>query len=326
MKQDKHKKAINPNRFPVVTTTAIPSFWDTLRESMKYFFKILWLVLYIISLPFLAIYQSLWPGSVDTRVRESAQEYLWHPSGKPKRGILFIHGFTSTPKIFKKYAQLFLSEGYLVYGIRLEGHGTSPDHLATTNAADWYKSARSKYIEMKKMIDDVIIVAHSMGTLLAFLLASIYPVHSMVILSSPIKVRDKPLYKANFLLRPISKLVKYWPYGVRKLKALDDVGLGSDVVYHQIPLVSVAGLFDTMKVTQERLNKISCPILVMLGDADEHIHLSSLDYLQEKLGNNIKDVWIAPDATHILLDTSEIELFEQKIADFVLQYSPPVSQ
>lgn len=324
MKQDRSKQFINSGTFPIVRKITAPSIWETLRHSIIYILRIIWLTIYTLLLPFLAIYQALWPGSVDTRVRESAQEYLWYPRGKPKRGILFIHGFSSTPKIFRKYAQKFLSEDYLVYGIRIKGHGTSPDHLATTNAADWYKSASEKYLEFQKIVDDVVIVAHSMGTLLAFLLASIYPIHSMVILSSPIKVRSKPIYRVNFLLRPISKVIKYWPYGKQKLKALDEVGLGSDVVYHQIPLEAVAGLFDVMKVTQERLNKISCPILVMLGDNDEHIHLSSLDYLQDKLKNNIKDAWIAPNATHIIIDTSEIEIFETKITDFILKYSPPI--
>ena len=141
----------------------------------------------------------------------------------------------------------------------------------------------------------------------------------MVLLSPPIKVRPKPLYLAHFLLRPFSKIVKYWSHPRSYLQKLDKLGI---IIYPKNPLEAVAGLFDVMEVARERLEYVSCPVLAMLGDNDEHIELSVLDYLKERLGENLIETWIAPEASHIIVETSKIDVFREKIQNFVLTYSP----
>jgi hypothetical protein len=48
-----------------------------------------------------------------------------------------------------------------------------------------------------------------------------------------------------------------------------------------------------------------------------------LEYLKEKLGDKLVETWVAPDASHVITETSEIEIFKQKIRNFVMDHSPP---
>ncbi len=306
-------------KFIKIDTTPEPTLWETLKNSFKRAGRALKEGIIVIISPWISLYQSMWPRSYDTTVDPEAEEFFWSPKGKKTKGVLFIHGFASSPQIFRKYGQMFLQEGYVVSAVRLAGHGTSEAHLATTTAVDWYLSAREKYIELQSQCEKVIIVAHSMGTLLAIMLASIYPIESMVLLSSPIYVRDRPLYRVNYLLRPVSHLVKYWPLEKKQVQVLDKLGI---YAYRKNPLRAVAGLFDCIQVAQERLHKVKCPVLLMLGDNDEHIDLSTLDYYRNNLGSKVIETWVAPQASHIITETPELDRFESKIREFVFKYSP----
>ncbi len=297
-----------------------PSILETLKMSLKRSWHILIEALIILVSPFLSIYHSFWPRSYDTTVDPEAEEFFWHPGGQPKKGVLFIHGFASSPQIFRKYGEMFLERGYIVSGVRLAGHGTSIAHFASTNAVDWYLSAREKYFELQEQCEEVSIIAHSMGTLLAIILASLYPIKSMVLLSSPIYVRPRPMYRVHFLLRPVSFLIKYWPLEKSQSQLLDRLGI---YAYRKNPLRAVAGLFDCITVAQERLPLVKCPVLLMLGDRDEHIDLTTIDYYRENIGSEILDVWIAPNASHVITETPENDVLEKKIEEHMMKYNPP---
>jgi carboxylesterase len=274
-------------------------------------------------LPFLPIYQAFWPRSVDTTIKPHAYEYHYSPKKKnemkARRGVLFIHGFSSNPEIFKSYALKFRDEGYIVHSVRLAGHGTSPGDFATTSCVDWYLSARDKFIQFKDEVEDVVIVAHSLGSLLAVILTSLYPVHSLILLSPPVKIRKTPLFIFNPLLRPLSRFIRFWPASYSPV--LKERGFH---VYPVHPLKAVAGLYDTNKIADERLPLIKCPVLVVIADNDEFIHLSTLDYILDRLRTDILESWVAPNATHILIDSPQVEEFESIIHNFVVKYSPPV--
>jgi carboxylesterase len=312
------KKGIQPIPFPQEH-----SLWYTLARTLCGFWMTIKEILLTLAYPYLAIYQSLWPRSIDKRVMPNAESFFWRAEHetKPKRtkGVLFIHGFTSTPQVFIPYAKMFLNHGYSIHACRLAGHGTSPAHLASTNAADWYISAREAYRVLQEEVDDVIIVAHSLGTLFAVILSSLFPIDSLILLSSPIKVRQKPLYRVNFLLRPISHLIKYWPMKRSEKKIIEEYGF---LNYLKYPLVSVAGLFDVIEVAQKQLPKIECPVLVCLGDSDEHVELDTLSYLKENLGSKIIKTWIAKGAPHIIVASPRADELIKQIDVFVLEHSP----
>ena len=51
---------------------------------------------------------------------------------QPKAGIVLVHGYLAAPKEIRALANFLFDRGYAVYGVRLKGHGTSPEDLART--------------------------------------------------------------------------------------------------------------------------------------------------------------------------------------------------
>ena len=305
--------------FYKIKTEEDPSFQGYMVSALSWMKNTVKETFKVITSPYMAIKQDFWPRSIDRSVKEYAEEYYWHPGGNPRKGILLIHGFATSPMIFREYAKLFLGEGYIAYGVRIAGHGTSEADLASTTSVDWYLSIREKYIELSKQVDEVIILGHSLGGLIALILASLYPVSSMILLSVPIIIKPTPLYRANFILRPLSNFIKYWPNPKKKLRELEALGFKA---YTKFPLRAVAGLFEMAEMARERLKYVKNPVLAMIGDHDEHVEPSTIYYLEEHLGSEIYLKWIAPEAGHTLIETPEAELLKQKIRDFVNTYSP----
>ncbi|MCY3410031.1 MAG: alpha/beta fold hydrolase [Candidatus Heimdallarchaeota archaeon] len=273
----------------------------------------------VIGYPFMAIAQASWPRSIDRSVKEHAEEYYWHPGGNPDKAVLLIHGFATSPQIFREFAKLFLAEGYIAYGVRIEGHGTSEADLASTTSVDWYLSIRERYIELKSKVDEVLILGHSLGGLIGLILSSLYPVSSIILLSVPIIIKPTPLYRANFMLRPLSNVVKYWPSKRSQRRQLEELGF---IAYEKYPLRAVAGLFEMAEVARSRLKDVTIPVLAMIGEYDEHVDPSTIEYFDEHLATDTYFKWIAPDAGHSIIETPEADLLKQKIRDFVHTYSP----
>ncbi len=293
--------------------TLLSTFFHSLRNSVYVIIS----VLHFLLLPLMATYQSIWPKGYDRTVKPEAEEFYWHPGGDPKSGVLMIHGFGSTPQIFREYGKQFLEDGYIVYGIRIIGHGSSEAHLADTLPIDWYLSVRDKYRELQAQCEEVHIVGHSLGSLNALILASIYPIKSLVLLSCPIKIRRTPLFRAHFLLRPLSVVIKYWPVGREKRRKLKEFGIHQ---YQKNPLKAVEGLFEIAEVTRERLPKVTCPVLAMVGDDDEYVELSTLDLLESNLSVSEFSTWVAPNAGHLIIETSEKTILDKKIHDWVIDH------
>lgn len=52
-----------------------------------------------------------------------------------------IHGFTGSPASIRPIGEWLAAQGLSVLGVRLPGHGTSPDDLASTRWTDWAAEA-----------------------------------------------------------------------------------------------------------------------------------------------------------------------------------------
>ncbi len=271
--------------------------------------------------PFYAVFQSFWPDAVDDSVKPYAIEQYYHPGGDCRTGILLVHGFGAAPDIFNGFVEKLGELGYVVKTARIAGHGTSTAHFATTTLVDWYLSVRNRFIELREECDEIVIVAHSLGSLIAIILASIYDVKSLVFMSPPIKLRDKALYRVNFMLRPVSKLVKYWP---TDRKAVEQVERHGFKIYERHPLSAVANLIDMIEMANRRLPMVTAPILAMIGDQDEFAEPVVLDIIKEKAESDVVEQWVVPHAPHAIIDCADFETLKDRIKAFILKYSPPV--
>jgi esterase/lipase len=84
--------------------------------------------------------------------------------GRSRRlGVLLVHGFLSAPREMLELAADLNDRGYWVYCVRLRGHGTAPEDLATRTSGDWVESVDVGYALMSSICRRVVIGGFSFG-------------------------------------------------------------------------------------------------------------------------------------------------------------------
>lgn len=73
----------------------------------------------------------VWPGQFK---QDWNRSFVLMPLGKPRGGVVLLHGLTDSPYSVRYLAQLWQQRGYVAVVPRLPGHGTAPGALT---AVDW---------------------------------------------------------------------------------------------------------------------------------------------------------------------------------------------
>ena len=81
-------------------------------------------------------------------------------SGKEKKALVFVHGFSCSSKYWLAQLEYFSKE-YTVVAIDLAGHGNSGDNRKTYNMDAFGKDVKSVVNHLD--LEDVILIGHSMG-------------------------------------------------------------------------------------------------------------------------------------------------------------------
>lgn len=92
-------------------------------------------------------------------------EYIREVPGS-KTAVLFIHGILGTPNHFARLVDAVPDE-WAVYNILLEGHGRTVEDFASATMEQWKTQVRCLVLKLSDEYDNIIVVAHSMGTLFA---------------------------------------------------------------------------------------------------------------------------------------------------------------
>lgn len=103
--------------------------------------------------------------------------------------VILLHGILCAPQYFD-FLMSEIPDTFSVYGILLDGHGAETDGLAHTSMQRWKQQTEELMQRILPQYQNIIIAAHSMGTLFALELAAKYPEHirKMLLLGVPLRV------------------------------------------------------------------------------------------------------------------------------------------
>ncbi|MEZ4484923.1 MAG: alpha/beta fold hydrolase [Syntrophotaleaceae bacterium] len=130
--------------------------------------------------------------------------FLLQPAKGNGYGVLLVHGFTASPREMNPLAQFLTSLGFTTVGVRLPGHGTSPEDLATRNQEEWQQAVEDGYLVLRRHTRQIFGVGLSTGALLLIPLAARHPLLGMILLSPFLRVKHR-LAPAAGLLRFVKK-------------------------------------------------------------------------------------------------------------------------
>lgn len=231
---------------------------------------------------------------------------------KFKAGIVLVHGYMAAPLEVRAMADYFAKRGFAVYGVRLRGHGTSPEDLARTPWEEWYESLNRGYAVIKSLTDYIILGGFSTGGVLALLAAGRKrdKVKAVFSINAPLQLR-------NYMARFASQLVSMNSL-ITRLRG----GTGWDFIennpenkhinYARNPVTGVRELGKAMSAMETVLKDVCVPSLVIQGFRDPLVEPSSGQNIFSQIGTHQKELVVLDKARHgIINGEGALEVYDR---------------
>lgn len=229
-----------------------------------------------------------------------------------KLGILLLHGGGGGTAVdLKPLAEDLNKEGgYTIKVPLLPGYGTSPRDLRETEVSNWLNVVLTEYKSLKEICDQVIVGGHSMGGILALILASEAKVDGLVSIASPIAIK-------GFL----PKLVPFFNLFI-KYHSIDSDNLREEtnnewIGYDEIPVNIAPKIKKLIKIMKNGLVDIKCPIILFQGKLDDQIKERSMQYIYNHVSSKIKqEIWLENNQ-HSILRCPDHDIIVKELKEFI---------
>lgn len=214
---------------------------------------------------------------------------------KKERALLLLHGFGSTPAVFRLLLPS-LSRCYdALFCPVLIGHAESIDSFAKAKASDWLLQVEQSYESLVSQFEQVEVLGLSLGGLLACHLSTRFSLAHLYLLAPALDLPLAPHYSVQ-----LAKTL-HW-LGFRAMRARAGNLYSSEhceIAYRQLPLTSVIQMLTL--VQQFQFTPPSCPTDLFLGCYDKII---SSQRVAERFADkmNINTHWLSNSAHVLPLD------------------------
>jgi carboxylesterase len=231
-------------------------------------------------------------------------------------GCLLLHGAGGGSAWDQKEFANFLHEktGMTVWLPSLSGFGTKPEDLYDVTLDDWLADAHSGLDRLLEACQQVFIVGHSIGGVLALLTASMRKeVIGIVTWAAPYNIRVRLfsllpiIIKIPLLRRAIPQKHESGP----PIWLQDKGWVGYEWIPTNIGLIA----HDALKRLKRALKNVSCPALIIQGTADDFVSRDSAQKILDGLGSERKEMYMFEEAPHAIMndDRFKDDLFVRTI-------------
>jgi len=236
-------------------------------------------------------------------------------------GVLMLHGWTASPKNFGFTSRALETLGIPFLIPTLKGHGAeSPEALRDVKWQEWLEDGRSALLSLAKEVEKVILVGHSMGSMIALDLAAEHPdlVDSLIVAAPAVQVESpfgpgRPLNFLVPLLVIISRNRDLVPdYSDKQLEKFHPN-------YRWVPTTAVKSLFDLIKYSRTRLSKVTSPILILHSRKDNASSPDGIQTLYDTVSTPKDDkrvLWFEKTNHEMFLDC-EREAVIQAVVNYI---------
>lgn len=230
-----------------------------------------------------------------------------------RTALLFIHGILGTPNHFKMFLG-HVPKSRSAYGILLKGHGKTVDDFSAATMAMWKAQVKEKIEELSEQYDNIIIAAHSMGTLLAINASLAYPhkVKALFLLAVPLKVFVKPTAIKNSIRVIFNKVPMNDPIASAAKNAYSiapDKRLWKYIRWSR----NYLALFSEIRRTRNRIKSLSIPCRVFQSKKDELVSTASIKYLKQ---NEMIDLSVLERSGHYYYEKNDKSFLLKEFKSF----------
>ncbi len=229
-------------------------------------------------------------------------------------GCLLIHGFTGTPKEMRWLDERLAADGRTVLGVRLAGHGTTLADMNLTRWPDWYASVVAGYRQLRAECEQVFVIGLSLGGALALRLAAHERVDGIVVMATPLHIRDWRIT----VFRPFQRFIPYWGKGASDIQ--DEAMRAEHLEYDRMPTACIVSLLDCFKVIEQELPRISIPTLLIYSQLDTTAPVSEMNFIYSRIASTDKRMVTLARGGHIVCEDVKRETVLAEVREFVAMH------
>lgn len=228
-----------------------------------------------------------------------------------KPAVLLIHGFTSHRSSLEAVIPGLDKRGIEWHYPILAGHGTSPRNLADKRWSDWQQDIEQAYDYLRKDHDQIVVVALSMGSLLALELGANHPDHiAGLVLIAP-------------CLRFKSKLTRYTPLVSRMMPSFPNPSPAkfshikyakNDRGYQWFPTAVFRSYWERTNDMRPIIEAVRCPVRIIHSRRDRTADPRGAQEIHDLLGGPKEILWHNRSGHEMLLDAETKEVVEETLA------------
>ncbi len=216
-------------------------------------------------------------------------------NGDYKRALLLLHGFSSSPAVYREFLPFFKTLYDAVICPPLPGHGQNLSDFAKVKAKDWLLFAEQTCKPLIREYQQVDVMGLSLGGLLACHLSNQFTLHHLYLLAPSLDL-PRPLRK---YLR-LAKLLKL--IGLQSIRSNGGslyTDLNFEIAFRRLPITTIIEMLQLIKQFSFVLPR--CPTDLFLGCHDKVVSCERVAARFETKGNNTIH-WLANSAHVIPLD------------------------
>lgn len=218
--------------------------------------------------------------------------------------VIFIHGILEGSMQFRNLGAIAYKEGYSIALLLLPGHGETGEAFAQANLDEWISYVDQYIYQRQQEYKHIILVGHSMGSLLAIGYAAHFPgkIDALVLLALPLVIKLKPRVIIGAIKIATGKIPKKDAYVIAECKA---ISVGKTKAYTYIKWIPrYIDLFILMVYTRKNLTNIKKPVLLIHSKKDEFVSLKTLKRVQNQIKDN--HLLMLEDSGHFCYHHSDI--------------------
>jgi carboxylesterase len=238
-------------------------------------------------------------------------------AGSNGKGVLLVHGWSSTAYEVRRLGKYLNENGYTVYGLMLAGHGTVPRDLENVKAEDWIADVEKGYAKLKTTCDKVYVAGTSIGASIALILAEQEKeMAGLVLMATPHKLRFEKigvaLVKLVLLFNSKQYRTKFYPPTFGASDSITRM-----ISYQSYPVASVLEVFELVRRARKNLGSISQPCLLMQSTHDHMVAKDSMEKIYAKINSKQKKKIYIQKAYHTFIPDIKNEHVFRDILEFL---------
>ncbi len=234
-----------------------------------------------------------------------------------KHGVILVHGYMAAPEEIRLLADKLYKAGYSVYGVRLRGHGTTPEDLSGRRWQDWNESVNRGYVVMKNSVSSFAVAGFSTGAGLALLQAiqKGNKLKAVISIAAPLRLQD---IRASFsgAVSFFNTILKKFKIEKGKMEFVPNIPENPDINYAKNPINGTYELGQLMKYVETNLPRITIPALLVQATGDPVVNPQSADEIYSKISSYDKALIKIKSDRHGIIRGKELK----EVADEVISF------